>query len=421
MGKNRSKDALPDVLKPIPEGDSALMRKKNRTPTMVLAISIVVLSILGSGYLLLEAHQRKKSIQADLISIADIKATQIANWYNERYEDASQIKETVLLQEMAIEHLSNPGNKSNAEDLKKWALIIKQPNDYTWIALLNKQGEVVLSITEDNKTLSKFHNQYFHEVMSSGKIVMADLHTDLDARGEKASEVFMSFWIPVVAPQASNTKPQGVWLVQIDPTRFLYPLVQSWPVNTKTAETLLVRKEGSEVVFLNELRHQKNTAAKLRYKLADNPDLPAAKAVSGVEGLVESNDYRNVPVVSALRKVYGTPWYMIAKMDKQELYQPLKVRMWLSLLVAVILVLAIALTYGYMERQRDSIWLNQQLILQQAKAKLQQDYEHIAKEWQSTFDSISDVVWLLDTNWKIIRSNNYKAGSVPGVPEQIVG
>ncbi|MDV7393582.1 hypothetical protein RZS08_19560, partial [Arthrospira platensis SPKY1] len=58
----------------------------------------------------------------------------------------------------------------------------------------------------------------------------------------------------------------------------LYPLIQTWPTPSRSAETLLVRREDDEVVFLNELRHHSNIALSLRASLAQT-DLPAARAV----------------------------------------------------------------------------------------------------------------------------------------------
>ncbi|MCX8119177.1 MAG: diguanylate cyclase, partial [Desulfobacterota bacterium] len=67
---------------------------------------------------------------------------------------------------------------------------------------------------------------------------------------------------------------------EMDPNQFLCPLLQSWPVPSQTAETLLVRREGEEVVFLNDLRHRKNTALNLRFSMKEE-NLPAAMAVRG--------------------------------------------------------------------------------------------------------------------------------------------
>ena len=49
----------------------------------------------------------------------------------------------------------------------------------------------------------------------------------------------------------------GFLVLRIDPGKVLYPLLQSWPTASKSAESLIVRKEGDEIVYLNELRHLK--------------------------------------------------------------------------------------------------------------------------------------------------------------------
>jgi len=43
-----------------------------------------------------------------------------------------------------------------------------------------------------------------------------------------------------------------------------FPLIQSWPTPSKSSETLLIRKEGDSVIFLNELRHRYNTSLNLQ-------------------------------------------------------------------------------------------------------------------------------------------------------------
>ena len=123
----------------------------------------------------------------------------------------------------------------------------------------------------------------------------------------------------------------------IDPNQFLYPLIQTWPTPSPSAETLLVRREGDEVVYLNELRHRKNTALNLRLPLSQ-ADLPAASAVNGREGALDGADYRGVRVLAASLRVPGTPWYLIAKVDAAEVYDPLRRESVLLVLVAGALI-----------------------------------------------------------------------------------
>ena len=107
--------------------------------------------------------------------------------------------------------------------------------------------------------------------------------------------------IDVVAPLFSETRktkdPVGAVIFQLDARQFLYPLIQFWPTPSRSAETLLVRKDGDAVLFLNDLRHQPDTALKLRIPLS-RKDVPAVMAVLGKEGIVQGKDYRGVDVLS---------------------------------------------------------------------------------------------------------------------------
>ena len=94
--------------------------------------------------------------------------------------------------------------------------------------------------------------------------------------------------------------PIGVVSLTVDPNTYLYPFIERWPTLSETAETLLIRREGNEAVFLNELRFQENTALALRIPL-ETRDNPAVKVVLGEEGNVEGIDYRGVPVLAAIR------------------------------------------------------------------------------------------------------------------------
>ena len=124
----------------------------------------------------------------------------------------------------------------------------------------------------------------------------------------------------------------GCFSCRIDPEVYLYPFIQRWPEPSETAETLLVRREGKDVVFLNELKFQKNAALTLRIPLG-NQDVPSVKAVLGWKGMVEGHDYRGVPVLAAVRAIPDSPWFLVARMDAAEVYRPMRETMWLMLLL----------------------------------------------------------------------------------------
>ncbi|MBI5438715.1 MAG: EAL domain-containing protein [Nitrosomonadales bacterium] len=126
-------------------------------------------------------------------------------------------------------------------------------------------------------------------------------------------------FVPLVDPDTLAV--MGV-LVLRDDLRFLYALLQSWPVESASGETLLVTRDGDDVLFLNELRFKKDTALKLRLPLrrsADEPPIPTIEMLkNGYYGPLEAVDYREKPTVAFNIAVPDTPWGMTVKMDRDE-------------------------------------------------------------------------------------------------------
>ena len=119
--------------------------------------------------------------------------------------------------------------------------------------------------------------------------------------------IYLALLAPIFAEQEAN-RPLGILVLRIDPRVYLYPHVQEWPVPSASAETLLVRREGTDILYLNELRFQANAALNLRTPLA-NTQLPAVKAALGQEGIVEGVDYRGVAVIADVRGVPVRPGF----------------------------------------------------------------------------------------------------------------
>ena len=57
---------------------------------------------------------------------------------------------------------------------------------------------------------------------------------------------------------------RGAYVLDIDASGFLFPYLQSWPTPSRSAETLLVRREGDSVLALNDLRNRPGTALSAR-------------------------------------------------------------------------------------------------------------------------------------------------------------
>jgi PAS domain S-box-containing protein len=154
-------------------------------------------------------------------------------------------------------------------------------------------------------------------------------------------------------------RPLGTLILRIDPTLYLYPFIQTWPVQSRTSETLIIRREGNDVLFLNELRFQKNTALNLRVSLGKD-SIAAVRAVLGEKGIIEAADYRGVPVIAEVRPVPDSPWFLVARVDRSEVYEPLRERLWIVIMTVGALIAASGGGVGFVWRhQRSRFYLEQ--------------------------------------------------------------
>ncbi|HYM62782.1 MAG TPA: PAS domain S-box protein [Thermoanaerobaculia bacterium] len=131
--------------------------------------------------------------------------------------------------------------------------------------------------------------------------------------------------IVVIAPLSDGAPPRagqrnGALVILIDPALQLYPMIQSEPVPTATAEVILVRREGNFIRYLDRLRFRDAKPLTLRLPLARGH--PSFDAFAGVPGFGKYTDYRDQPVYAATKTVAGTPWALVAKVDEAEALDP---------------------------------------------------------------------------------------------------
>ena len=339
-------------------------------PGWVLLTALVMFTALigASGWLYFQQQQTeaRRAAQETLATIADMKVGQIALWMKERRSDA----ETSFDKLQARQFLAEPDNAAVHGELLQWMTTFQRVYDYRAVILLDSRGAVRLAVPADAAVPDEVYAEQVQAALRAREVVFADLH-----RGQANQPIHLSFLIPIgVKPQADQPA-DGVMLFQIDPRQYLYPLMRNWPAPSRTAETILIRREGNEVVYLNELRHHTNAAPVLRLPLDPKLRLPAAMAVEGEEGEVEGRDYRGIPCLAAMRKIPGTPWFMVAKVDAAEIYAPLREEAWTISLVVGLLLLVAVLGVGLLWRQQKLLFARRELAERQQAEKAQRESE----------------------------------------------
>ncbi len=234
--------------------------------------------------------------------------------------------------------------------------------------LLDSQGQQRLGVG-DGQTLDGEDRQWVEQALASGKIILSELHGS-----PHLQKVFLDLFIPLYLFPDHPKTAVGILLLRIDPYLFLFPAIQTWPTPSRTAETLMVRREGNEVVYLNELRHRKNTVLSLRFPLSES-HLPAAAAARGEQGVFEGVDYRGIPVVAATRTIPNSHWSIVSKIDVEEIYAPIHRQARYVVLFAGLLIVSAGTSLGWMWRHQTAGFYQKQYEAELKQQEMAQRFE----------------------------------------------
>jgi PAS domain S-box-containing protein len=291
-------------------------------PRIWLVILALILSTMGVGgwrYLHTQEALRRAEAEAALNAVAVLKINDISAWVNGRKADARMLViNPTLNRAMRIWVKSGgQGEGWSAELLETARARLAMPQEaygYRDIRLADGGNHPIVCLSPC-APLSEdiFSIAVMNKARRTGRAEFGDIHQGED--GKPVLDVAM----PLFADNLDAAlRESGVTvLMEIDPEQYLYPMLRSWPVPTQTAETLLARRIGDTVQFVSPLRHRAGPPLAFSMPL-DRPDLPAAMALRGEEGVLRGVDYRGVPVLAVGRRVADTGWVMIAKIDEDE-------------------------------------------------------------------------------------------------------
>jgi len=286
-------------------------RAFSRWMIAVVAMSLSVLMVGAAWYYRHQEQQYKRVAMDQLSAIGRLKANQIENWRNERFGDAAVLSESPFLREAIASLLAAP-NAERASRMRSRFTSLTKHYHYADVLLVGPEGRIHLSLNGHIHTLPGYRTA-LAEAFRTRKPAFTNLHTD---SGHPAPHI--SVVAPLFAEEGLGRKPIGAIVLINDASQFLFPLIQSWPTPSKTAETLLVARDGDDALILNNLHHSQDAALKLRIPLK-RTDVPAVMAVLGKQGIVTGKDYRGEDVMAAVLPIPGSPWYMVAKVDREEL------------------------------------------------------------------------------------------------------
>jgi len=371
-------------------------RQKPPTPWPVLALFLVITICSIIAGIFYYNYQKKNLLtekQQELSAISYLKIRQITQWRLERINDGKFLGENILLVREFSEFLKNPTSLTLRKNIIQSLKSLTENFDYKNALLIEKGGNVRLAYPEEDTLIGDNLKQLLPGIIKHRENVLTDLH-----KVNRISFVHLDLVVPLIDHTMNDTLVLGLLALRVDPRQVLYPLIESWPTPSKSAETLLLRREGDEIVYLNELRHLKNSELILK-KPVSSMKLPAALAVQGITGTIDGVDYRNVPVVAAMNKIPATQWYMVAKMDREEILSALTNQMKMIVIMLILVILTSGSILALIIR-------NQRVIFYREKYEGELDRLALVKHFDYILKFANDIILLIDNDLTIVEAND---------------
>ena len=295
-----------------------------------LVLGLLLSMAWGARSVYQQREQRyHHQIEGGLRAISLLQVRNVTDWRRQHIADAAALADDGLFAQAAARWHAAP-SEALQEPLRERLRSFVEHGGYSAAFWVDAQGTLRLGPQGALQgTLALPEQQALRQALAQAEPVAVELHRD-------AAFAFAIFG--VLAPVFDGDTPLGaVWLVS-DARTQLFPQVESWPSASRSAESLLVQRDGDELVYVSPLRHRSDAPLSLRQAIVPGRDV-VVQAVAGARGVVYGSDYRGQEVLALVSAVPDSPWVLVSKLDVDEAFVEAQRGEWLALALLASLAL----------------------------------------------------------------------------------
>lgn len=227
-----------------------------------------------------------------------------------------------------------------------------------------------------------------------------------------SGEPTIGFALPVYAMQEGGGGAKGIGAVvgiRLVDDALWEKLVQPGTL-TKTAETLLVRKDGGKVEYLSPQRD--GTGALKRTMALASPNLAISPAINIPGSFINDLDYSGDRVLMVSREVAQVPWILVRKVSRDEALGPIENRLNFILGVFIAIIVIVALTILFVWKNAASARASEALHKAQV---LVERFENLTKFMRMVTDNQPTQICAVDRN-TVYTFANMPVAEANGIP-----
>lgn len=346
--------------------------------------------VLITGYTVFSHQLSKVKIDKhrELSSITSLKVSQLEQWRTERLSEVNFFTATYPFSSYIKSIME--GDTSVSGVYRKSLKAIMSNGRYSNIFIADRNGFPCFSVYSKGLYMDSVSKGYLARVFNSKQILSRDFFY-CETHGKVHSQI-----IAPVMDTKGNVYAAVVFLN--DPTQHIFPLIESWPVWSRSAEVVVARRERERVKLLNNLRFEDNTSMGVSLSLTDS-SLIETSAVLGKRGFADMVDYSGQRVLGDISEVPGTDWVVIVKVSVNELLSDFYKR---SALVAIVIVLTLLLIAFTLSR----FSLSRQRKFYKELAKNRNQLENSEERLRMLLDSTAEGIFGVDSKGICTFCNN---------------
>ncbi len=341
---------------------------KLRAAKLGIALISMAAAVLGLASYWLDAELAVQAAHSELAAAAELKSLVVLRWTAAVKNGARSLAGMPVLSEEVRHWVAEPRSPVNRRDLERWLELVRAFGGCSDASVLDPAGRLLMASPARERELSSLVGR-----LGEGPTIVAAGGSPGESDDHR---VVFRFELPPAGgrPGASSL---GFLLLEVDPYAFLLPVLAAPPGPHRTAETVLVHREGEDVVVLHPLPAAAGRILVRRHRISQDGQLPAVRAALGHSGATDGRDYRDVPVLAQARAVPGTPWSLVVKVNRDEILGPLRHRYGTGALVTALGLLLLGAVHDALARRRERAALEEELAMERrlrAAAAAVKDY-----------------------------------------------
>ena len=387
--------------------DSSTQIRAKRSRRVVLtfiSLATIILSLTCVAIFYIHMHNREVAVTR-LQTVADMKVDQISDWLRDRQADAVFVWSSRYLVEL-YQLWQGSGDEESGDQLKARLEQFCKDWRFTGITVLDPAGQTLWRSENAPRTDVPDLKFVVQQAMADHKTWRAAAYRDA------ANKAHLDF----VSPLVFIVKNPPLIILHIDLANWLFPALRLWPASNASGETLLFRFDKDQIIYLNELKQGEILPSKFKLpELVKNLATASSKAGKGFpDTLIESWDYRDIPVIAVIKAIPGTDWYLAAKVNRSELYaDTVKDAVWIG--SVGLLLLFITATGFHLVRQQ------QQLALAIAVQQSQTERINALNLLATISDTSSDAIFAKDLEGRYMLFNQAACNIVGKTVDEVIG